>query len=364
MKESDMKHLHIILITLFVCLFFHLIYSQDKVSIAMLDLEGNGVSKVEARTLSDELRSVLVQSGSFIVVERNNMEAILNEQGFQMSGCTSTECAVEAGRLLGVNKMIAGSVGKLGTLFNITIRMFDVQTGQIEKTVSKRHGGSIEQLLDVMKRAGYELTGDDQKITEQRTWQTANESERLRKDSFHRHKFGIKGGITSSKTTQLKNSGSGISAGGVFSLHIRGDLFVPLSLLYTTREFEYYDPEEIISYENLQLAVMVAYYIRPVDINPLFFKVQAGPAVNFILTANKDYYGEILDLFKYDDGSSAVNDNEMALVFGPGIGVDIGNMQVFIEAVYEIGLTAVFKDDEMWEVGKNRTWSFMVGLEF
>ena len=359
-----MNHLQLFRITFLIFLLSHSLHSQDKNSIAMLDLEGNGISKVEARTLSDELRSVLVKSGSFIVVERNNMEAILNEQGFQISGCTSSECAVEAGKLLGVNKMIAGSVGKLGTLFNVTIRMFDVQTGQIESTVSKRHTGSIEQLLDVLKQAGYELTGDQIKTTAERTPQMIADTERIEKDPFHRYKFGIKGGITSSKTTLLENGGSGLSFGGVFVVHVSGDLFAPISLLYTTREFEYYDPEEIISYENLQLAVLMAYYIRPSDIMPLFFRVQAGPALNFILTANKDYYGEILDLFKYDDGSSAVRENEFALVLGPSVGIQVGKMQIIIEAIYEIGLEAVFKDDENWEVGKNRTWSFLVGLEF
>jgi hypothetical protein len=112
------------------------------------------------------------------------------------------------------------------------------------------------------------------------------------------------------------------------------------------------------------LAILLAYYIRLSDIKPVFFKVQAGPAMNFILTATKDYYGEILDLFKYDEGSSAVYSDEFALLLGAGIGIQVGKMRVLIEPVYEIGLDAVFKDDESWEVGKNRTWSFMVGLEF
>jgi TolB-like protein len=356
-----MKDIRFLFITLLILIQGSLLLCQDQISIAMLDLEGNGISKSEARTLSDELRSVLVQSESFIVVERNNMEAILKEQGFQMSGCTSTECAVEAGKLLGVNKMIAGSIGKLGDLFNITIRLFDVQTGQIEKTVSRRHSGSIEKLLDVLREAGSDLTGNRMKIDETTgTEEMISGAEQAGKAYY----FGIRGGITSAKTTQLQKSGSGISVGAVFSIHLTGDIYLPVSFLYTTREFEYYDPEEIINYENLQLAILLAYYIRLSDIKPVFFKVQAGPAMNFILTATKDYYGEILDLFKYDEGSSAVYSDEFALLLGAGIGIQVGKMRVLIEPVYEIGLDAVFKDDESWEVGKNRTWSFMVGLEF
>ena len=71
-----------------------------------MELEGNGISKSEARTLTEELRSFLVQSKKYIVLERDNMETILTEQGFQQSGCTSAECAVEVGKLLNVQKTI------------------------------------------------------------------------------------------------------------------------------------------------------------------------------------------------------------------------------------------------------------------
>ena len=78
------------------------ISQTNKNRIAVLDLEAVGVSKVESYTITDRLRSELVKTGAFIIVERSKMNAILEEQGFQMTGCTSEECAVEAGKLLGV----------------------------------------------------------------------------------------------------------------------------------------------------------------------------------------------------------------------------------------------------------------------
>ena len=57
---------------------------------------------------------------------------------------------IEAGQLLGVQKMVAGSVGKIGSLYNVNLRMFDVETGRIENNVSKRYEGKIEGLLDFM----------------------------------------------------------------------------------------------------------------------------------------------------------------------------------------------------------------------
>jgi len=85
------------------------VQSQDLINVAVLDLEGRGISALEAATLTDRLRSEMVSVGAFQVVERGQMEMILQEQGFQQTGCSSAECAVEVGKLLGVSKMITGN---------------------------------------------------------------------------------------------------------------------------------------------------------------------------------------------------------------------------------------------------------------
>ena len=66
----------LIFITIFIFTFTSL-YAQTKMSIAVLPLSSNGISPSEALVLTDELLSVLVQSNTYIVVERSNMESIL-----------------------------------------------------------------------------------------------------------------------------------------------------------------------------------------------------------------------------------------------------------------------------------------------
>lgn len=151
-------------ILLFILSFSHSLSGQNQITVAVLNLDANGISEMEARTLSDELRRFLVSSNEFQVLERDNMEAILKEQGFQQSGCTSSECVVEAGKLLGVQKMVAGNIGKIGDLFNVTVRLIDVSSGKIVSNVAERYDGDIEGLLDVMGRiAGKLHTQGDQK---------------------------------------------------------------------------------------------------------------------------------------------------------------------------------------------------------
>ena len=55
------------------------------------------------------------------------MGEVLKEQGFQQSCCTSNECVVEVGQLLGVQQMISGSIGKVGDIFTVSVRIIDIK---------------------------------------------------------------------------------------------------------------------------------------------------------------------------------------------------------------------------------------------
>ncbi|MCH8024071.1 MAG: PEGA domain-containing protein [Candidatus Marinimicrobia bacterium] len=112
---------------------------------------------MEAASLTDRLRSELVRTGRVTVVERGQMEQVLAEQDFQLSGCTSNDCAVEVGQLLGVTIMLAGSIGKVGSTFSIDLRTIDVQTGRIVSSLIRNYRGEIDGLLDEMGFVAGEL---------------------------------------------------------------------------------------------------------------------------------------------------------------------------------------------------------------
>ncbi len=130
-----------------------------KFHIAILDLEGRGISESEAATLSDQLRGHLVNLGAFIVLDRGTMEEILKEQGFQQSGCTITECAVRVGRVLNVQKIVAGSIGKIGKTYAINISMIDVESSRIERSFNRNFQGEIDGLLEILKDIAREIAG-------------------------------------------------------------------------------------------------------------------------------------------------------------------------------------------------------------
>ena len=102
---------------------------------------------MEALVLTNRLGTHLVQLGTHQVIERGQMEQILKEQDFQISGCTSNECAVEVGRVLGCELMLAGSFGKIGSIYTIDMRIIDVTSGGILRTTSYDVRGDVESLL-------------------------------------------------------------------------------------------------------------------------------------------------------------------------------------------------------------------------
>ncbi len=133
--------------------------AQAMESYAVMDLEARGVSTQDAAILTDRMRSELVKTGAVTVVERGQMQQILSEQNFQMTGCTSDECAVEIGQMLGVTKMIAGSIGVIGSTYTVDLRVVNVGTGAIEETMTRNYRGEIDGLLEQVMYISWEMVG-------------------------------------------------------------------------------------------------------------------------------------------------------------------------------------------------------------
>lgn len=122
--------------------------SSKIINIAVLDFNGKNVSAADASIVTDFVRTELVKSGKYNVIDKYNMDKILSETSFQQSGCTETDCAVQIGKILNVNKMVVGTLSKLEGTYYITTNVVDVQTGKIEMSETKKCK-SADQLMNV-----------------------------------------------------------------------------------------------------------------------------------------------------------------------------------------------------------------------
>ena len=93
-----------IVLRIIIILFIHLtvLFPQGLPRVAILDFQAKQVSTAEAEIIGELFRAELVNKNKFDVLDRANMQSILNEQAFQKSGCTEEACAVELGKMLNV----------------------------------------------------------------------------------------------------------------------------------------------------------------------------------------------------------------------------------------------------------------------
>ena len=141
-----MRNQHAVLLT--ILLPFIIFAQTAKLNIAVSDLSPRGIQQSGAEIISERLRSELLNTSVFKVMERNDMASILKEQGFQKTGaCDEASCLVEVGQLLGVERIVAGSVGKIASMHTISLRMINVATGEIMFTVNEDYQGDLAGVL-------------------------------------------------------------------------------------------------------------------------------------------------------------------------------------------------------------------------
>lgn len=198
-------------------------FSYSQSTIAIIPLEAKGVSAIEASVLTDRLALELFATGKYRVLERGNMEAILAEQNFQLSGCVSEECVVEVGSLLGVESIVAGSVSKFGATFTIGLRLINVESGELVRVASYDHSGLIDQLLSVgIPSVARRLSG--QEVAPIIGSPAVNPSEQAANSGQGPRTWSINVGLGSSQNANIIGVSKDIFAGRHFSFYITGGL--------------------------------------------------------------------------------------------------------------------------------------------
>ena len=126
---------------------------------------------------SDILTTELFKTGAFIVVERAQLQKVLGEQALGQSGVINPATAAEAGKILGLNAMVTGSISQFGVKTEgqdygvykqkvqkaectVDVRVVDTTTGQI--LFADSGSGVFEkkssEVLGLGQRGGYDET--------------------------------------------------------------------------------------------------------------------------------------------------------------------------------------------------------------
>jgi curli biogenesis system outer membrane secretion channel CsgG len=126
---------------------------------------------------SDILTTELFKTGAFILVERAQLKQVLGEQSLGQTGVVNPETAAQAGKVLGLNALVTGSISQFGVSTGgadygvykqkvqtakcaVDVRVVDAASGQLLFADSGR--GEFErkaqEVLGMGSRAGYDET--------------------------------------------------------------------------------------------------------------------------------------------------------------------------------------------------------------
>jgi TolB-like protein len=150
----------IIFLIIFSSISFSSPTEEKKLSIAVASFVVRAVSQDDAESMADRLSAELSATNVFQVLERSRMKDLFEEAAFQQTWCDEPSCATAIGNLISVNKLVLGSISRVGNIFTVNIRLVDVGTGEIEKNFSEDCDCAIEELLvTVLKRMARKLAG-------------------------------------------------------------------------------------------------------------------------------------------------------------------------------------------------------------
>ncbi len=132
-------------------------YQPPVAALLPLSAQG-GVSSNSIPIITDTLYASVLKSQWFRLVTREDMAKILTEHKLQMSDiCDSSTRAVEFGKILNAEKMLIGTASKLGTTYQVVLKLVNVETGEIEKAGQAEGSGNVNVLMQLVKRAAADL---------------------------------------------------------------------------------------------------------------------------------------------------------------------------------------------------------------
>ena len=130
-----------------------------RATVAFLGFQSGDIAPSGLAILADLVRHEISIAPRYELVERAGLEALLAEQELGLSDAFDPGKAPVVGRLAGAEKLVAGSVGILGSLYIINLRMFDVATGAVERSQVEEYIGALEDLRKPVRIAAQKLLG-------------------------------------------------------------------------------------------------------------------------------------------------------------------------------------------------------------
>ncbi len=118
-------------------------------AIAVSDIKTTGFKNNQSVRIQQELNALVVQTKKYQVIERAQVDKLVVEQGFQMSGtCEGAGCGVEIGKLLGAQFIIVGEATFDADIIGVVLRIVNVENGTIVSSAQDKFRGSVDTFIN------------------------------------------------------------------------------------------------------------------------------------------------------------------------------------------------------------------------
>jgi hypothetical protein len=126
-------------------------------TITVLDFSLQNLSASEGKLIVDVLERAVVRTNRYQVIDRAEREKRLQEVQFSYEDCKSEECPIEIGKLVSSDRILVGSLGKVGSRAIIRLELIDVQAGSTIYMADHVYS-SIDDLVDACPSIAEDLT--------------------------------------------------------------------------------------------------------------------------------------------------------------------------------------------------------------
>lgn len=107
---------------------------SERLSLAVLPFRNENAGKNTVPGFQDSLTHALTKRNRFRMIERNQIELILQEQNLNRTGLFDAKTAVKIGRMASARSVLTGSIMNIHNRTVITARMIDVETSKVVST--------------------------------------------------------------------------------------------------------------------------------------------------------------------------------------------------------------------------------------
>jgi len=132
--------------------------AKGRIRLAVYDLDSAKHLKIVSLILSEALREELFRLGNIILVNRENMNQVVQEVTLGQTGLIDEKQAVQAGKALAANQIIVGRLASIGKSSLLQAKRIDTEThGTMAISSLKCKQGKEEVLLDRMEELASKL---------------------------------------------------------------------------------------------------------------------------------------------------------------------------------------------------------------